>query len=511
MKRELQILISVTIAFIITSCEVEKTTSNLSNFNEEFRPQVHFSPDSMWMNDPNGMVFYEGEYHLFYQYFPDSIVWGPMHWGHAISTDLIHWEHMPIAIKPDYNGWIYSGSAVVDWNNTTKFAENGTKPLIAIFTQHLQEDTGFVEQQSIAYSIDKGRSWKMFIDNPVLKDTSVVDFRDPKVFWHNETGKWIMTLACRNHVRFYSSPNMKTWVLESEFGKEYGSHGGVWECPELIQLPVNNTDTKKWTLLVSLNPGGLHGGSGTQYFVGDFNGNEFVPETPKDTIQWLEYGADNYAGVTWSNHLDENNKPAFMGWMSNWQYATLTPTKRWRSAMTLPRYLSLIQNGSSYSIQLEPLNINKLKSTPILQTKELTVEKTYDLVINELGGVYNIDFTLQDLSKTVTLTFSNSTGDSTILIIDKPDNRIIFDRTKSGITAFKNEFGAVHVSPFYLNNQSYKFQIIVDKSSIEIFINDGAWVATEQIFPSGGIADVSIAGNSIKISDIAIHNLKSIW
>ena len=258
----------------------EDQTKTMSNYyTEPHRPQFHFSPEKMWMNDPNGMVYFEGEYHLFYQYYPDSTVWGPMHWGHAFSKDLVHWEHLPIGLYPDSLGYIFSGSAVVDWDNTSGFGTNGQPPLIAIFTYHNIEGEragkNDFQTQAIAYSTDKGRTWIKFEGNPVVPNPGIRDFRDPKVIWHAHTKQWIMVFAAWDHVKIYGSSDLKTWTHLSDFGKNWGSHGGVWECPDLFPMKVEGNQEEKWVLLVSINPGAPNGGSGTQYFIGHFDGTKF--------------------------------------------------------------------------------------------------------------------------------------------------------------------------------------------------------------------------------------------
>ena len=314
------------------------TCSGQEVYQEPYRPQIHFSPKTGWMNDPNGLVYYEGKYHMFFQYYPDSTVWGPMHWGHAVSSDLLHWKELSIALYPDSLGYIFSGSAVVDKDNKSGFGMNGKNPLVAIYTQHdpVGEKAGTTnfQNQSIAYSLDAGNNWTKYSGNPVLKTPGLKDFRDPKVCWYPEQKKWIMTLAAGDRVIFYSSGDLKTWKKESEFGMDRGAHGGVWECPDLLSYTID--DRKLWLLLVSINPGGAQGGSSTQYFTGSFDGHVFLAS---DTLtRWADYGPDNYAGVTWSNTGDEK---IFMGWMSNWQYGTKVPTGKWRSAMTIPRKLEL--------------------------------------------------------------------------------------------------------------------------------------------------------------------------
>ncbi len=341
-------LIILMAAVIASGCETvtnngmntEETMNPVST--EPHRPQIHFTPKTGWMNDPNGMVYYNGIYHLFFQHYPDSTVWGPMHWGHATSTDLVHWQEQPIALYPDSMGYIFSGSAVMDVNNTSGFGQNGKVPMVAIFTHHdmkkEKEKRVNVETQSIAYSLDEGKTWTKYEGNPVIKNPGIRDFRDPKVSWNEQTNKWIMTLATTDRITFYSSPNLKDWTRQSDFGKEYGAHGGVWECPDLFAL--NYKGEKIWILVVNINPGGPNGGSATQYFTGRFDGHTFTP-FQTDT-RWLDYGPDEYAGITWSNTGD---RKIFMGWMSNWQYANLVPTQNWRSAMTIARELGIEKIG----------------------------------------------------------------------------------------------------------------------------------------------------------------------
>nr|WP_237389541.1 glycoside hydrolase family 32 protein [Bacillus sp. USDA818B3_A] len=273
-------------------------------YKEKHRPQFHFSPEEKWMNDPNGMVFFNDEYHLFYQYHPFGTTWGPMHWGHAVSKDLIYWEQLPIALYPDDHGAIFSGSAVVDWNNTSGFFPEGPG-LVAIYTSadNYPESDRPRQRQSLAYSKDNGRTWVKYEGNPVLSDLNITDYRDPKVFWHNETNKWVMVLATGQSVTLYISANLKDWEFASEFGNKAGSHDGVWECPDLFQLPVDgNENNQKWVMFVSIgdNPQ-FKEGSRTQYFVGQFDGTTFVNDNPDEMVLWLDFGRDNYAGVSWSD------------------------------------------------------------------------------------------------------------------------------------------------------------------------------------------------------------------
>jgi fructan beta-fructosidase len=295
-----------------------------------WRPQYHYTPAAMWMNDPNGLVHDDGVYHLHYQYHPHGDQWGPMHWGHATSTDLLHWQEQAVALAPDELGMIFSGSIVIDRHRTSGFGPPGSRPWVAVFTHHGQQ-----EAQSLAVSLDQGRSWHKHAGNPVLPNHGVQDFRDPKVFWHGPSGQWVMCLAAGDHIQFHGSVDLQRWTPLSQVGPGVGAAGGVWECPDLFELPLPGGGSR-WVLLVSLNPGGPHGGSGTQYFVGHFDGRQFVPEHPE--LRWLDHGPDHYAGVTWHPQAE---RTLLAGWMSNWLYGRELPTAPWRGAMALPRELSL--------------------------------------------------------------------------------------------------------------------------------------------------------------------------
>src|SRR5258705_1699538 len=319
---QLKYPISILILMLYSLIMIAQAGNN--SYDEPYRPKVHFSPREKWMNDPNGMVYHNGIYHLFYQYYPDSTVWGPMHWVHATSKDMIHWEQQPIALYPDSLGYIFSGSAVVDIDNTSGFGKDGIPPLVTIFTYHdpkgEKDGKSDFQNQSIAYSLDEGRSWIKYVNNPVVKNPGIKDFRDPKVMWFEKEKKWVMTLATKDRITFYSSANFKEWTKESEFGENAGAHGGVWECPDWFPLEYDGKQI--WVLIVNLNPGGPNKGSATQYFLGDFNGKSFLPFNTE--TKWLDYGPDEYAGVTWSN---TGERKIFLGWMSNWLYANVVPTE----------------------------------------------------------------------------------------------------------------------------------------------------------------------------------------
>jgi len=459
-----------------------------------YRPRFHFTPEQGWMNDPNGMLFLNGQYHLFYQHYPDGTVWGPMHWGHAISRDLVQWKQQPIALYPDSIGMIFSGSAVLDKNNTSGLGRGGIAPLVSIFTQHFMpgEKAGRndFQNQSIAYSLDEGKTWTKYAGNPVLKTPNLKDFRDPKVIWHEPTQKWIMSLAVADHVEFYSSPNLLNWSKESEIGKNLFAHGGVWECPDLLSFNVNGKT--KWVLLVSMNPGGPNSGSATQYIVGDFDGHTFKPYSTN--IKWMDYGPDNYAGVTFSNVGD---RKILIGWMSNWNYANVVPTEKWRSAMTVPRELSLVKQASNSNEFL-------LVSKPVLEMKHAFAE-----IISKENVIPNrID--LKNLKVTdFEIILSNTFNEKLIVGYHADKKQFFIDRTKAGVSNFNEGFAAVAVAPRLSSATNMNMSILLDKTSIELFADGGLSVMTALFFPTSPYTKWEIVSKEkITSSSINLYSLK---
>ena len=444
-----------------------------------YRPAIHFTPLTGWMNDPNGMFYKDGLYHLYYQHYPDSTVWGPMHWGHATSTDLLHWKHQPIALYPDAIGMIFSGSAVVDENNTSGLGENGKAPIIAIFTQHNMagEKAGKIDfqNQSIAFSNDNGYTWKMYEGNPVIKNPGINDFRDPKVIWHAASKKWIMTLAVKNKVSFYSSPNLINWNKLSDFGENIGNHDGVWECPDLF--PLQYKDSTYWVLTSSINPGGPNKGSATQYFIGQFDGKKFTSNSQK--TKWMDYGTDNYAGVTFSN---TGNKRISIGWMSNWMYAQQVPTIKWRSALTLPRILAIEElEGDLYlTSTLHYPVITKIKSLIYGATLYKAPAIPYSVVFNEQGAA------------SFSISLSNKNGEHVDFGFDSLSNQFFIDRSHAGNHEFNTGFAAKHVAPRLSIFNSTGLYAVIDKTSIELFAENGRTVMTDIFFPSYPFTKISV-------------------
>ncbi len=489
-------------------------------YREAHRPLIHFTPEKMWMNDPNGMVHFEGEYHLFYQYHPASTVWGPMHWGHAVSRDLVKWEHLPIALYPDSLGLIFSGSAVVDWNNTSGFGRNGKPPLVAIFTHHdmAGEKAGRLDfqNQSIAYSNDRGRSWTKFAGNPVIPNPGIRDFRDTKVIWDEASRQWVMVLAAGDHARFYGSKDLRNWLYLSDFGREWGAHGGVWECPDLFPLTVEGSAEKKWILLQSLNPGAPNGGSGTQYFIGNFDGKNFTLDPScaaalggpgSGKALWLDYGRDNYAGVTWSDIPKTDGRRIFMGWMSNWDYAQVVPTERWRSAMTLPREL-LLKNtpGGLHLFSLPVRELTKLRrqSFPLdnqtLQGElDLTPRLGFSPTVSEM--ILELDIPAGSTSD-IGIVLSNAKGERYRVGFDAAKNEFYSDRTRAGDAGFSKVFAVRrHVAPRMQRSQTVQFHLFFDRASCELFADGGEVAMTEVFFPAADFKSlrIEVAGGAVQL------------
>lgn len=666
-----------------TSLGGEKVDMAQHHYQEHHRPQYHFTPRANWMNDPNGMVYLDGEYHLFYQYYPDDNVWGPMHWGHAISTDMVNWEHYPVALFPDEHGWIFSGSAVFDKNNTSGLGTKNNPPLIAIYTYHndkkARAGSKNFQTQGIAYSLDKGRTWTPYENNPVLIGPDIPDFRDPKVSWYEPEQKWVMALAIDDHIGFYSSKNLIDWKFESNFGIDAGTHAGVWECPDLIKMQVEGSNEEKYVLLVSINPGGPNGGSATQYFVGDFNGSEFIldekmeqqvskipaefpqghvfadfesnfsgwtvegdafalgpvtgnihgqsgvsnfvgkrlvnsfnkgdattgeitsqsftidrdfinfyigggqhpgktgiqlminnkvvrsetghnsekldvaswdvsefigqtaqlkivdhvtsgwghinvdqivfsnkPALPvREPAIWLDYGTDNYAGVTWSNVPESDGRHLFIGWMSNWLYANDVPTDEWRSAMTIPRTLTLNKTDMGFRVFSNP--VNELQSLRVESNQRHQDTVTERINLNQLAGIraaqFELDLTVTaNQAKSFTIEISNDINEKVSLLFNRADNQLVLDRTHAGKSRFHDTFATEQVAPLNGAAESYRIQVFQDASSTELFVNQGEVVMTALVFPNQDLSKIDlIAEGDIELSQWSLHKLASIW
>lgn len=446
---------------------------------EMFRPVYHHTPVYGWMNDPNGMFYKDGVYHLYFQYNPYGSVWGNMHWGHSTSTDLMHWKFEGCAIVPDAWGAIFSGSCVVDHENTAGF---GKEAVVAFYTSAKSTPWGDIQMQSMAYSLDNGKTFTKYEGNPILT-SSEKDFRDPKVFWYAPGKHWVMILAVGQHMEIYSSVNLKEWKKESEFGAMQGAHGGVWECPDLVEIPVEGTREKKWVLICNLNPGGPFGGSAAQYFVGSFDGKKFVNESPTQT-KWMDWGKDNYATVTWNNAPD--GRCIALGWMSNWQYANNVPTRQYRSANTLARDLTLYREGQELYLKSTPSSEVKKARGKKVSIPSFKVSEKHEMVnlFEEKQGAYEVEIVIQNAGASkIAFSLLNDKGEKVSMYYDLNRKQFVMDCSESGKVDFSKDFPAVTVAPVNVDKE-LTLRLFVDRSSIEAFGEDGKFVMTNLVFPS---------------------------
>ena len=479
---------------------------------EPLRPAYHFTPPAAWMNDPNGMVYYNGEYHLFYQYHPNDTVWGPMHWGHAISTDLVNWQHLPIALAPDELGVIFSGSAVIDWQNT---ADLGPEAMVALYTYH---NAHAAQSQALAYSLDNGRSFTKYTRNPIIPSPpNMRDFRDPKAIWYGDgsgNGHWVMVLAAGNAVLFYTSLNLIDWQPSGSFGFGHGAATGVWETPDLFELPVAGSTETRWVLTVGVGDHAPAGGSGMQYFIGHFDGQTFTNENPKALVLWADYGADFYAAQSWSDvglRGSPNGRRLWLAWMNNWQYANQIPTTTWRGAMSLPRELRLVQTEDGIRLaQTAVPELMQLRQTeqswqhikvmpgqPFVpeiesETVEIIVEIETPPEANRLG---------------IRLRMGN--GTATAVGYAPQSHTLFVDRSRAGQSGFSERFARNHTATFEPASGVLKLHIFVDRASVEVFANDGRISFTEQIFPDEANVGLELfaEGTAVTVHNLQIYQL----
>lgn len=481
--------------------------ANAADYNQQYRPQFHFTPKKNWMNDPNGLVYLNGEYHLFFQYNPHGTKWGHMSWGHAVSKDLLHWKELPVAIAEDDKAAIFSGSAVVDKNDNAGF---GKDAIIAIYTS-ASNSSPSTQSQSIAYSNDGGRTFTKYAGNPVL-DLNMENFRDPKVFWDEKRNRWAMVVvkSLEHIVSIYSSEDLKSWKHESDFGPAANTNG-IWECPDLFELPVDGGT--KWVMIISLNPGGIYGGSGAQYFVGDFDGSKFTPMYDTSKTNWLDFGQDNYAAVTYNNL--PNNRRVMIGWMANWQSVNDLKATPWTGAMTIPHELSLSKIDGEIRLIHKPIKeLDSLRAKKVLSLKKETFSKTFPL--KKLSG------NQLDISLTITPGNSKSSGirvleskdEVTEIGYDTTSHSVYINRGASSLSETNVDLGGIQSFPTSLKNGQIKLRILIDRSSVEVFTEDGVGVISDLVMPDSkksiGTSLFAIGG-SATITNLEAFTLKSTW
>ena len=441
----------------------ESDTFDTTN-REAYRPVYHHTPLWGWMNDPNGLFYKDGVWNLYFQYNPYGSTWENMTWGHATSRDLIHWQYEGTPIEPDALGTIFSGSAVVDSNNTAGFGKNA---IVAMYTSAAESQT-----QSLAYSTDNGKTFTKYSDNPILTEKAP-DFRDPKMIWNEATNEWNLVMATGQKMNFYSSKNLKDWKYESSFGEGYGCHKGVWECPDLIEMANG-----KWVLFCNINPGGPFGGSATQYFVGQWDGHQFTCESKPEVTKWMDYGKDHYATVTFSNAPD--GRHVALPWMSNWQYAAIVPTKQYRSGNGIPRDLGIFTDGNEDYLSVKP-------SPEIMKAFSKKAQSLGDACMVEVSG----------LRRNATIELSNGKGERVVMRYDAANQSFSVDRMKSGQTDFSDVFASVTTAPTH--GKVSRVLIFIDKSSVEVFDADGKFALTHLVFPTKPYDRLTVKGGKSKI------------
>ncbi len=489
-------------------------TAQTATYTEPYRPQFHFTPEVNWTNDPNGLVFHDGEWHLFYQHNPFGNGWGHMSWGHAVSEDLFHWQHLPIAL-PEANGVMaFSGSAVADILNTSGFGQDGRVPLVAIYTSRTETD----QTQSIAYSTDRGRTWIQYQDNPVL-DAEDSAFRDPKVFWHRPTQRWVMAVVLANQrkVRFYGSPDLRSWAHLSDFGPEGAHPVRNWECPDLFELPVDGEPGEsRWILQVDSGDGHPWLGSGCQYFVGEFDGERFSNDNPPETALWLDWGRDFYAAQSYSGVPSTDGRRIVIGWISNWMYARQTPTAPWRGAQSVPRDLRLRRFPEGLRLVQRPVREIEGLRVPGLQIRDVDFEEAnarirksglsgavLDMLVEiDLGTADEVGFRLLEGS-----------GEETVVGFTRTPAEVYVDRTKSGDVSFHPSFAGRHSARLPTADSRIELRILVDRSVVEVFAGGGRVAITDRVFPGPASTGLSAfaEGGEARIKKLSVWKLRSVW
>lgn len=482
--------------------EQAKYSSDPTYYTEKYRPQFHLSPETGNMSDPNGMVFFEGEYHQFYQ--------NSGQWGHAVSKNLLHWEHLPLAIAKDELGDIWSGSAVVDWQDTSGFFD-GEPGLVAIFT-HFKNG---LQSQSIAYSTDKGRTWTKYEGNPVIPNPKVKDFRDPKVFWHEPTQAWVMVVSVDQKLWFYNSPDLKKWEMTGEFGLGHGSHAAVWECPDLFELPIEGTGEKKWVLTVSIGNNTATKGSKAQYFIGSFDGRTFKNDNKPAVTLWSDYGKDFYAAVSYSDIPEEDGRRIWLGWMSNWRYPFSMPTGTWKGNMSIPRELKLRDiPGEGIRLVQEPIvELEALRGKPEKFEKQtLTAGGS-----NPMAGIRGTSFETElefavESEHVFGIKFRKGSDQETIIRYEPKSKELIFDRLESGKSDFEENFAEQMSAPLQTKAGKIKLRLFVDETTVEVFANDGEAVLTNIMFPDSPSTELELfSEGEVTLNKGVYYPMRSIW
>jgi len=483
--------------------------------NEPFRPQFHFTPQKGWLNDPNGLVFYDGEYHLFYQFYPDDTIWGPMHWGHAISKDLVNWQHLPTALYPDELGYIFSGSAVIDWHNTAGF---GKEAMVLFFTHHHPET--LEQSQSLAYSLDNGRSFSLYPHNPIIPtQENLQDFRDPKVIWYEAedgAGHWVMSLAANDQILFYISNNLIDWQENGRFTHPQSAATGLWETPDLFQLPVTGRGESRWVLTIGIDNRAPGGKSGTQYFIGEFDGTTFTCNQSRDCVFWADFGADFYAAQSWSDTPD--GRRLWLAWMNNWRYAYNIPTSTWRGGLSIPREVRLVETEAGIRLVQKPVPELQMLRNGRYLWKDVSIQPDHPVHLIAKSNLLEIVAEFENGADADTFGIRVLTNDTNATTVDattigyNPQNQCLYtDRSQSGQVDFHEEFPIIHQAKLPLTDESLRLHIFVDHSMVEVFANEGLVCFSERVFPAEGNVGIEIfsEGASVNLKMLEVFEMKT--
>jgi fructan beta-fructosidase len=491
---------------LVAGCGVGQESAAVGE-SSAFRPQMHFSPERNWTNDPNGLVYFDGEYHLFFQYNPFGDQWGHMSWGHAVSADLLHWHELPVAI-PEANGeMVFTGSVVVDEKNTSGLCAGGKACMVAVFTGDSSPPIGHREVQDLAVSQDRGRTWTRYAGNPVL-DLHKTDFRDPNVNWNEESHAWVMAVALPNEhqVAFYRSPNLKEWIRVGTFGPD-GATSGVWECPDLLRVPTKDGHGSMWALKVGLNPGALQGGSGEQYFLGKFDGTTFTRSTEMGSHGWTDYGKDSYCAISY-NHLPAGERPTLLGWMSNWDYAKYLPTTPWRGQMTLARHVTLVRDEDGMALAQDPVIAPMRDGAGVEIEKSLSGGRDSAILLKtESPAEMMLRFDGADAESFGVRLYSDG-GHWIEVGFDRARMQFYVDRTHSGLEVAKGFLTRTNAP--LAAHRPFDVHVVIDRSSVEAFAQNGTIAMTNLIFPptehlevrlvrTGGHGTLKVTGQSWKL------------
>ena len=508
--RTLRTLIALGPTIALVSAAFAQTAT----YKEPYRPQFHFTPAINWTNDPNGLVYYDGEWHIFYQYNPFGDLWGHMSWGHAVSPDLFRWKHLPVALPEIGEVMVYSGSAVVDRKNTSGFGQGGRPPLVAIYTSRTVSD----QTQSIAYSNDRGRTWTRYEGNPVL-DVADPAFRDPKVFWHEGTQRWIMAvvLAEQRKVSFYGSPDLKVWTHLSDFGPQGAHPVRNWECPDLFELPVEGEPgLSKWILQVDSGRGHPWTGSGCQYFVGEFDGVRFTNDNPPETALWLDWGRDFYAAQSYSDVPAEDGRRIVIGWISNWMYARQKPTAPWRGAQSVPRELCLKRFPEGLRLVQQPVREIETLRGNSLRLRDLSIDEANREITAAgfAGDTLDLQVEIEvRTSQAVGFRLLQGEGEETIVGFTTSPSEVYVDRTKSGEVGFHETFPGRHTARLQPIDGRVRLRILVDRSVVEVFAGGGRVAITDRVFPRPSSTGMSLfaEGGDARVASLDAWSIRSAW